>query len=128
MHVLLDTHALLWAIGAPDRLSTAAHDALLQPDHEIAFSTVCLWEIAIKLSLGRIELGPDWLAEIEQGRKNLAARWLSIEPAHCAPLATLPFHHRDPFDRMLVAQAMHEGMALMSKDSTLASYPVRILW
>lgn len=128
MRLLLDTHALLWSVGAPEQLGDAGRDALLSDDNEIVLSTASLWEIAIKLSLGRIELSPDWLAVIEQGRRSLGARWLAVEPAHCAQVAMLTFHHRDPFDRMLVAQAMCDGLTLVSKDSALAAYPISVMW
>ena len=128
MRLLADTHILLWAVGAPERLSDAAREALSTADHEVAIGTASLWEIAIKVSRGRLDLAADWQAAIERGRKHMGARWLAIEPAHCGRVATLPWHHRDPFDRMLIAQALCENMILISKDSVFAEYPVKVLW
>ena len=128
MRLLADTHVLLWAIDAPDRLSGAAREALLDEDNTVSVSVVSLWEIAIKISIGRLELAPDWPAAIEDGRKILRARWLALDTTHCEQVASLPWHHRDPFDRMLAVQAMSEGLTLISKDHILAEYPAPVLW
>ena len=128
MRLLVDTHVLLWAIDSPEKLSAAARGALLAEDNAVSVSTASLWEIAIKLSLGRIALATDWFAMIETGRVRIGARWLSVEAAHCREVAVLPWHHRDPFDRLLVAQAMCEDMSLVSRDRVLADYPAPVLW
>ena len=128
MRLLVDTHVLLWAIDSPEKLSAAARGALLAEDNAVSVSTASLWEIAIKLSLGRIALAPDWFAMIETGRVRIGARWLSVEASHCREVAVLPWHHRDPFDRLLVAQAMYEDMTLVSRDRVLADYPAPVLW
>ena len=128
MKLLADTHTMLWAIASPNKLSDHAREILVSTDNNVAFSTVSLWEIAIKVSLGRLELDPAWRDVIEAGRKHLRARWLLLEPQHCGLVATLPWRHRDPFDRMLVAQAISEGMALLSKDRVLNEYAVDVLW
>ncbi len=128
MRLLADTHVLLWAIDAPDRLSEPARRALIDDNNVISFSVVSLWEIAIKISLGRLELATDWLAMIEDGRNALGAHWLQLETAHCERVASLSWHHRDPFDRMLAAQAACEGSTLISRDRVLAAYPAPVLW
>ena len=128
MRLLLDTHALLWAVGAPDRLSAPVRAALLADDNEVSLSIASLWEVAIKVSLRRLDLSPDWRALIDNGRARMGARWLAVEANHCAQVAQLPWHHRDPFDRMLIAQAMCEDLILISKDRALADYSVRVLW
>ena len=128
MRLLVDTHVLLWAIDSPEKLSAAARGALLAEDNAVSVSTASLWEVAIKLSLGRITLDPDWFARIEAGRVRIGARWLSVEASHCREVAVLPWHHRDPFDRLLVAQAMYEDMTLVSRDRVLADYPAPVLW
>lgn len=128
MKLLADTHTLLWAIGAPDRLGTRARKALAEPGNQVSFSIVSLWEIAIKISLGRLELSADWRDLIDGGRKRLHAQWLSLEPEHCHEVATLPWHHRDPFDRILVAQAISEGMTLVSRDRRMRAYATDVLW
>lgn len=128
MRLLTDTHVLLWAIDSPEKLSAAARDALLAVDNAVSVSTASLWEIAIKLSLGRIELAPDWFAMVEAGRARIGARWLTVEAVHCRQVAVLPWHHRDPFDRLLVAQAICGDMTLISRDRVLAGYPAPVLW
>lgn len=128
MKLLADTHTLLWAITASHRLSHRGRETLTDPGNQVWFSTVSLWEIAIKLGLGRLDLAADWRNLIETGRKRLHARWLFVKPDHCHEVATLPWHHRDPFDRMLVAQAVAEGMTLLSRDRTISRYPADVLW
>lgn len=128
MRLLLDTHALLWAVGAPDRLTERVRAALLADHNEISLSIASLWEVAIKVSLQRLELSPDWRASIDNGRARMGAHWLAVESNHCVQVAQLPWHHRDPFDRMLIAQAMCEGMTLISKDRAFADYSAPVLW
>lgn len=128
MRLLLDTHALLWAVSAPERLSEAVRAALLADHNEVSLSIASLWEVAIKVSLRRLELSPDWRALIDKGRARMGARWLAVESNHCAQVAQLPWHHRDPFDRMLIAQAMCEDMTLISKDRAFADYSAPVLW
>ncbi len=128
MKLLVDTHALLWAIDSPERLGNRARDVLTDPGNHTSFSTVSLWEIAIKMSVGRLALDSDWREIIESARLALRARWLFLEPGHCHEVATLPWHHRDPFDRMLIAQAMSEGMTLLTRDSAMREYGVDTLW
>lgn len=128
MHLLLDTHALLWAFGAPERFSEPVRAALLADRNEVSLSIASLWEVAFKVSLGRLELSPDWRASIDKGRARIGAGWLAVESNHCAQVAQLPWRHRDPFDRMLIAQAMCEGMTLISKDRAFADYSAPVLW
>lgn len=128
MKLLADTHTLLWAIGAPDRLGHRARKALGDPANQLSFSIASLWEIAIKMSLGRLELEADWRDLIEAGRRALHANWLSLEPEHCHEVATLTWHHRDPFDRILVAQAITEGMTLVTRDRRMWAYAADVLW
>ena len=128
MRLLIDTHVVLWAVAAPERLSDAAREALSTAGHQVAIGTASLGEIAIKVSRGRLDLAADWQAAIERGRKHMGARWLTIESAHCGRVAILPWRHRDPFDRMLIAQALCENMTLISKDSVFAEYLVGVLW
>ncbi|MDE2764333.1 MAG: type II toxin-antitoxin system VapC family toxin [Gemmatimonadota bacterium] len=128
MRILADTHTLLWAVTASDRLSRRGRELLTDPGNQVWFSTVSLWEIAIKLGLGRLELAADWRGLIDTGRQRLHARWLFVEPDHCHEVATLPWHHRDPFDRMLVAQAIAEGMTLLSRDRRMSRYAADVLW
>jgi PIN domain nuclease of toxin-antitoxin system len=125
--VLLDTHVLLWMASEPDRLSAAASDAIATASAAWA-SHASLWELAIKAGLGKIALAPDagaWFAA-QTALARLAE--LTISGAHLAAVEHLPPHHRDPFDRLLVAQAQIEGLALVTADARLLAYGVPIVW
>lgn len=128
MRLLLDTHALLRAVDSPEELGRKAREVLTAPGQRIFVSTVSLWEIAIKISLDRLDLDPDWREIIESALEHMHGRWLTIKPAHCGIVATLPWWHRDPFDRMLVAQAISEDLALVTRDRLMGDYGVRVIW
>lgn len=128
MKVLLDTHAFLWLISGDERLSETARNTYLDPDTSLFFSATSLWEICIKISLGKLSLKRGWLKAIQAELKGSAIQWLPIEIEHCARLTKLPFHHRDPFDRMLIAQALVEKMQLMSRDSRFSAYRIKCIW
>jgi PIN domain nuclease of toxin-antitoxin system len=122
MRVLLDTNVLLWGAIEPEKLSRAASALIENPDNEMVFSALSIWEIAIKTGLGRADL------RIDAGmlRRNLSDNGyaeLAVTGAHAAALAGLPPIHKDPFDRMLVAQAIVEGFTLLTSDRTVAKYP-----
>jgi len=125
--LLLDSHILLWALGDADRLQPAARAAIVHPGHEVAVSAASLWEIAIKQSLGKVRLpaaARDWLpGEIERS----GFETLNITGRHALCAGALPPHHRDPFDRMLVAQAMEESLTLVTSDVRLAAYGIGLL-
>lgn len=128
MKVLLDTHAFLWLITGDDRLTESARLAFLDSENKLFFSIVSLWEICIKKSLGKISLATGWLQTIQKEVKSNAIQWLAIEIQHCAEVVELPFHHRDPFDRLLIAQAMVEDMKLLSHDKQLSAYKIERIW
>jgi PIN domain nuclease of toxin-antitoxin system len=128
MNLLLDTHLLLWAAGQPDRLSTAALNYIESPDNQLFFSAASLWEINIKRSLGR----PDFHVDPRVLRRGLIDNGyaeLSVRSDHAWQLDALPNRHKDPFDRILLAQALFEGLTLLTADHHLAQYavPVRIV-
>ncbi len=125
--VLLDTHAVLWAALDPRKLGGAARKTL-QGSATVLLSAVSLWEIAILSSLGRISMTLTIEELAAACEKNLGAQLVAIEPAHLDALAALPFHHRDPFDRLLVAQALCLGAAIVSKDSALDAYGAARIW
>jgi PIN domain nuclease of toxin-antitoxin system len=128
MRALIDTHVLIWWSGEPTRLSSLAYDFLVDPGNEPVLSLVSIWEMQIKLSLGKLSLKtalPE-LVEDEISRNRL--RVLPIELSHIYALSRLPPHHRDPFDRLLVAQALLEGLDMISIDEKLDGYGVRRLW
>lgn len=128
MKVLLDTHALLWLIAGDARLSNTARNTFLNPENILYFSIVSLWEICIKKSLEKISLKTGWLETIQEEMKTNTIQWLSVEVPHCAKVIELPFHHRDPFDRMLVAQAMVEDLAILTRDNLLSTYTIQCIW
>jgi PIN domain nuclease of toxin-antitoxin system len=119
--LLLDTHFLLWAALDPARLSAKARRLLESRDQPLFFSHASLWEVAIKVSLGR----PDFAVEPGEFRENLlnaGLQELQIDARHIQRVALLPWIHRDPFDRLLVAQAIEEGLTLLTADRTLKAY------
>ena len=128
MKVLLDTHAFLWSITGDDRLSKTAEEIFLDPDNNLFFSAASFWEICIKMSLGKLSLKRGWFKTIQEEMRINAVQWLPVEMQHCVELTKLPFHHRDPFDRMLIAQAMAEDLQLLSRDSRLSAYEINRVW
>jgi PIN domain nuclease of toxin-antitoxin system len=128
VNVLLDTHALLWFVLGDARISHRARQLVLDPDNTIWVSPATYWEIAIKVSLGKFLLQEPYEVFMQRGIDGNGFKILPILPRHTAVLTTLPYHHRDPFDRLLVAQAITEDMSLISRDESLDAYPVRRLW
>ena len=128
MKLLLDTHALLWFLGGSPRLSSTARAAIEDPVSVRLFSAASAWEIAIKVSLGKLELHAPF-AELVPGQLRAnGIDLLALEPEHFNELLRLPMHHRDPFDRLMVAQARVEGATLISADAAMDAYPIRRLW
>lgn len=122
MRLLLDTQLLLWAAGQPERLSKAARKLLNDPQNELVFSAASLWEVAIKSSLGR----EDFRVEPRLLRRGLLDNGyveLPITSQHAVNIDGLPPLHKDPFDRLLLSQALGEGITLLTTDSSLARYP-----
>ena len=128
MRLLLDTHAFLWFILDDPQLSTSAKGLIAEPDNEIAISPASYWEIAIKISLNKYSLPEPYGVFMEREINANDFCILPIELKHTAALTTLPFHHRDPFDRLLIAQAMVEGIPLVSNDPALDAYSISRLW
>jgi PIN domain nuclease of toxin-antitoxin system len=126
--LLLDTHVVLWSLGDDGRLSERARSACLDPRNELLVSAASYWEICIKLSLGRLDLRPGWERILDRHMTANAMAWLPIAKEHCRLLPALPFHHRDPFDRLLVCQAQHERCTVVSADGDIAKYDVRVVW
>ncbi len=127
MKLLLDTQAFLWFLSGDRKLSAKARAALRQSSAELYLSSASVWEMAIKASLGRLEL-PKPLDQFMQVRLEDGFRPLPLDWRHAAAVQDLPLHHRDPFDRMLAAQAQVEGMTLVSADKAFQAYDVRLLW
>ena len=127
MDVLLDTHAILWFFENDRRLSQNGIDAIYNLDNMIYVSTASVWEVAIKLSTGKLKFDGSIENFIENIYKN-EFELLDISPGHAKVVVNLPFIHRDPFDRMLVAQAMVEDMHIMTVDENIYKYKVNVIW
>ncbi len=125
MSFLLDTHALAWALFNPDELSSRVRD-LLSADDEIFFSPISLFEIETKATIGKWPnaLPPDWAPALRQ----FGAVELQIDWRHAAAAGRLPLHHRDPWDRLLIAQAVSEGLIVVTLDPMFARYDIRTFW
>ena len=125
MRLLLDTHVLLWALAAPARLPAKVSAAIRDPSNMVHVSATSGWEIAIKVALGKLKADLD---EISRAVAEVGFEELPVRMAHARRLRALPAHHRDPFDRMLVAQAIEEGLTLVTRDRQLGAYGVPIAW
>lgn len=128
MKLLFDTHAFIWWDGAPANLSTHVLALCQDPANTLLLSVVSVWEMQIKLHLGKLKLSLP-LAEIIEGqRRTNNIEVLPIALDHVLALDTLPDHHKDPFDRLLIAQAIVEGATLMSNDPILRKYSAKLVW
>ena len=129
MKVLLDTHALLWALSGDERMSAKAVKYYQDAEH-LYFSMVSLWEIGIKLALNRpdFQLDQNWWQTIPQALLRQGVNRLDIEPQHCRDVALLPLRHRDPFDRLLIVQAAAIKASLLSNDTQLDAYKIKRIW
>jgi PIN domain nuclease of toxin-antitoxin system len=127
---LIDTNALLCALYAPARLSAKAAAAYQEAD-ELYCSILTPWEIGLKLSRGGfhdLEVPQDWETGMERELGNAGIRLVPVEMKHCRMIQDLPFHHKDPFDRMLLAQALERGLEVIGSDEVFDSYGVRRIW
>jgi len=128
MKTLLDTHTLLWCFLDSPRLSSKAKKIYLDTHYELYFSAASFWELSIKHSLGKLDLAPNWFTLIKKHLHENSICWLDISPEHCHQVSTLPFYHRDPFDRLLVAQALIENFSFMTADTQMSKYGVKCIW
>ena len=124
MNYLIDTHVFLWMLAEPSRLKSAVRKVIVDPRCAVHVSAVTAVEIAIKMSLGKLE-APDCLVQEIQSRGLLE---LPLRYQHGETMRTLPPHHADPFDRMMIAQAQQEGLTIITHDEKFRSYDVNILW
>jgi PIN domain nuclease of toxin-antitoxin system len=125
---LLDTHTLLWFALNDPQLSDTAMKLVMDPANEKLVSPASYWEIAIKISIGKYTLSKPFDVFMQEAIDKNGFGYLHIEPKHTAPLTTLPFHHRDPFDRLLIVQAMVEEIPIVSGDRAFDDYPIKRLW
>lgn len=128
MRLLLDTHTFLWFVEDDPKLSATAKTVIEDPANDILVSPATYWEITIKVSIGKYVLARPFLPFIEDQIAINRFGILPITPAHTAGLIGLPFHHKDPFDRLLVAQAIAENIPLVTCDKHLLLYPIARVW
>ena len=127
MKLLLDTHIFIWWVDEPEKLSTAAISALEDEANELLLSVASVWEMQIKVQLGKLKLSLP-LKELVKNQQD--TNDLQVSPValtHVLTLDSLPFHHKDPFDRLLMAQAIAEGLTIVTADSQFSAYPVKLL-
>lgn len=126
MVILLDTHFVIWALAGDRRISQTHLRLLEDPGQLVQVSLASIWEIAIKLSIGKLKLEAD-LPETVRNIRALGFGLLPMEEQHIFALSTLPHHHRDPFDRILIAQARYEGMHILTADKHFKAYDVKLV-
>ena len=128
MKGLLDTHTFVWWDGAPAKLSPAVRAFLQNPANTLLLSVVSAWEMLIKLHLGKLTISGPLPALLARQQKSNGVQILPVSLAHVLAVDALPAAHKDPFDRLLIAQANVEGAVLLSADPIFAQYPVKVLW
>jgi len=128
MKLLMDTHTFMWWHSEPERIPRETLALLQNPDHELLLSVVSLWEMQIKVQLGKLTLRDDLeiMLKIQQEQNNIIL--MSIIFLHILELRNLPLHHKDPFDRLLIAQSRSEDAALISQDSVFKNYDCNVIW
>ncbi len=127
MRILLDTHSWLWMQAEPERFSAEVQAMLADADSEVFFSAASAWEIAIKHSLGKLPLPMPATEYVTSRMTSNEVSPLPIQHLHALRVASLPFHHRDPFDRLLIAQAQIEGLPILTADPLFRAYDVEIV-
>ena len=128
MRLLLDTHVLLWWHDQPARLTETAYDAIHDLGNDVFISVVNGWEMQIKAQLGKLTLPKPLHVILQEEQATNGFRLLPVTIEHVYALGSFPLHHRDPFDRLLIAQAHQEGLTLVTHDPKLSPYPVSLLW
>ena len=128
MALLLDTHTFLWWVDDSPRLTEPARTAISRPDQACFVSLASCWEIAIKVSLGKLTIGSSFERFVAEQMAVNGFQPLAITLGHIARVVALPFHHRDPFDRLLVAQAIDQDLTIVSIDPVFESYGVGRVW
>jgi PIN domain nuclease of toxin-antitoxin system len=128
MRVLIDTHIFIWYIQNSERLPSSIATYINDGRNDILLSIASVWEMAIKQSTGKLNLGLPYASFIEEQMRLNSMELLPLRLDHLEVVTTMPFHHRDPFDRILIAQAMLEDIVIISADSTFSSYPVQRIW
>ena len=128
MRVLVDTHTFLWALLKNHRLSATAKQILTSKEHELYFSLVSLWEIAVKIKIGKLNMVGSSVTYIRDEMVQYGMELLPIRYEHILQLEQLPLHHSEPFDRLLIAQAIAESLPILTHDEKFPLYPVKLIW
>jgi len=126
--LLLDTHTFLWFIEGNPNLSDAARNLIEEQENQRFLSVGSLWEMSIKASINKLELGITFTELVKRQVYGNAIELLEIQPEHLDELAKLPFYHKDPFDRLIIAQSLAEDIPVITRDSAFESYPITVLW
>ena len=126
--VLLDTHVFLWINASPQRLSDSVRSMIVDPAQDVLFSAVSSWEISIKYATGRLNLPEPPVGYVPSRIASANLTAIAIEHSHTLQAGALPMHHRDPFDRLLIAQARELGVPLLTSDMSFDQYEVEIIW
>jgi PIN domain nuclease of toxin-antitoxin system len=126
--LLLDTHAFLWFIGGNSELSSSARARIEDKENDRYLSVASLWEMAIKVSIGKLDVPLPFTRLVQHHVMGNAIEVLPIEPEHLDEQRSLPFHHRDPFDRLIIAQAIVEEMPVVGRDEAFTDYSVQLVW
>ena len=128
MNLLLDTHAFIWWLTDQSRLSARSLQALMNNDNTVTLSVASIWEMTIKLKIGKLSVVGDLKDIVQQQVQVNRIQLLAISSVHALKTLDLPLHHRDPFDRMLIAQALSEEMTLITTDASMTAYGVNVWW
>jgi PIN domain nuclease of toxin-antitoxin system len=128
MRLLLDTHALIWWVSSSEQLPKKVLDLLEDADNRLFLSVASIWEMQIKCQNGKLELGKPLAQLVSNQQVSNGLKILLVEPSHVYALKDLPDVHRDPFDRIMIAQAIVEDLGFVSADHVLSGYPVRQIW
>jgi PIN domain nuclease of toxin-antitoxin system len=126
--LLFDTHAFIWWDSNPERLSSKVMTACNDPDNLLILSVVSVWEMQIKFKLGKLTFQTPLKTTIQEHQKNNNLNVLPVTLTHVLELDSLPLHHKDPFDRLLVAQAVAEDAVLLSRDPAISKYVANVMW
>jgi len=128
VNVLLDTHAFLWAVTGDRRLSSPARALIEDGENQVFLSAVSMWEIVLKAKAGKLHVEGSVAKVLEEQMRQARISPLAIYPAHVLRVAALPPIHKDPFDRLLIAQAQAENLALVTRDPEIRRYTVQVIW
>jgi len=128
MNILIDTHTFLWFISGNQKISDTARKIIEKPENQPLISVASLWEMAIKLSLGKLNMEQPFEPFITTQLAINGIDVLAITTQHLSIVATLPYHHRYPFDRLIIAQGMAENLPILSADTAFDAYPINRLW